>query len=133
MANEKLGQRIRSIRKHKERSLRSVAVEAQVSIAYLSKIEHDEANPTLDVLERLAKVLDLSLEEMTTGLEANVDHLQDMPESLREFIDEYQGKFNELLEPDWQKMLLSIRLRGRYPEKSEDWLMIFLETRRALG
>ena len=133
MANEKLGQKIRSIRKHKERTLRSVAAEAQVSIAYLSKIEHDEANPTLEVLERLAKVLGLSLEEMTTGLDANVDHLHDMPESLREFIDEYQGKFNELLEPDWQKMLLSIRLRGRYPEKSEDWLMIFLETRRALG
>lgn len=132
MQIEKLGERIRRIRKEHGLSLRSSASRAQISVAYLSKIEHDEANPTVDVLERLANTFGMSLEELTTGVRAETDHSQDLPESLRRFIEENADKYQELLDPDWQRMLASIRLRGRYPEKSEDWLVIFINTRRAL-
>jgi transcriptional regulator with XRE-family HTH domain len=132
MQIEKLGERIRRIRKEHGLSLRASASRAQISVAYLSKIEHDEANPTVDVLERLANTFGMSLEELTTGVRAETNHSHDLPESLRRFIEENADKYQELLDPDWQRMLASIRLRGRYPEKSEDWLVIFINTRRAL-
>ena len=68
MSTKTLGQRLHLIRKEQNLSMRSVARMAKISVAYLSKIEHDEANPTVDVLERLAKVLGLSLEELTVDL-----------------------------------------------------------------
>lgn len=131
MSTKTLGQRLHLIRKEQNLSMRSVARMAEISVAYLSKIEHDEANPTVDVLERLAKVLDLSLEELVDVGEESSSK-QDQPESLKKFISEYKDKYNELNQHDWQKMLCNIRLRGQYPENTEDWLMIFLDIKRAL-
>lgn len=131
MVSENLGQRIRKIRKEKKMSLSAVSKQAEISVAYLSKIERDEANPTVEVLERLAEVLQMTLDEIAAGLRSDSYSLEDLPETLRQFIEEYGDKFAELKDPDWQRMLSSVRLRGRYPEKSDDWLMIFLEARRA--
>ncbi|MBO1050716.1 MULTISPECIES: helix-turn-helix domain-containing protein [Nostocales] len=132
MSTKTLGQRLHLIRKEQNLSMRSVARMAEISVAYLSKIEHDEANPTVDVLERLAKVLGLSLEELTVDVGRESSPKQDQPESLQNFINEYKDKYTELNQQDWQKMLCNIRLRGQYPENTEDWLMIFLDIRRAL-
>ncbi|HEY9877916.1 MAG TPA: helix-turn-helix transcriptional regulator [Leptolyngbyaceae cyanobacterium] len=128
---ESLGARVRRIRKDKRLPLRVVASQADISVAYLSKIERNEANPTIDVLERLVGVFNMTLNELTAGLKTTTELAEDMPESLKQFIYEYKDKFPHLLEPDWQNMLLGVRLRGRYPTRSEDWLMIFLEAQRA--
>jgi transcriptional regulator with XRE-family HTH domain len=132
MSTKTLGQRLHLIRKEQNLSMRSVARMAEISVAYLSKIEHDEANPTVDVLERLAKVLGLSLEELTVDVGRESSPKQNQPESLHNFISEYKDKYTELNQQDWQKMLCNIRLRGQYPENTEDWLIIFLDIRRAL-
>jgi len=113
--------------------MRSVASIAGVSVAYLSKIEHDEANPTLDILEKLAKALGVARKDLTDGDAPSAD--LDMPESLKLFIE--KNKDNEeykdqLADPDMQKILKGVRLRGRYPAKESDWLMIFLNIRKAL-
>jgi ribosomal protein S19E (S16A) len=58
-----------------------------------------------------------------------------MPESLKQFIKNNKDKAeykDHLTDPDMQKILKGVRLRGKYPEKEEDWLMIFLNIRRAL-
>ncbi|MFN4797446.1 MAG: helix-turn-helix domain-containing protein [Pseudanabaena sp.] len=125
-----IGRRLRQARKEQKLSLRSASEMAEISVAYLSKIENDEANPTLEILERLAVVLKMRLDELTASSNAS-DFGNNMPESLKSFIDDYKERFNELNQPDWQNLLKNVRLRGRYPQKSEDWLTIFLDARRA--
>lgn len=131
MDSESLGQRIRRIRKEKALPLRMVSGRAGISVAYLSKIERDEANPTIDVLTQVAGVLQVNLDELAVGAYSQDSFSEKLPESLESFIKEYAAQYPELKEADWQKMLSSVRLRGRYPEESDDWLMIFLEARRA--
>lgn len=128
----RIGQRLHQIRTEKELSMRAVARMADISVAYLSKIEHDEANPTLEVLERLARVLGLELNELG-GPAGDLPLTVDSPDSFQNFVEEYGEKYEELGDPDWRRMLLSVRLHGRYPQKSEDWLMLFLGIRRALS
>jgi transcriptional regulator with XRE-family HTH domain len=129
---ENLGSRMRRIRKEQKLPLRAVADKTDISVAYLSKIERNEANPTVEILQRLARVYKMTLNELSIGIEARSEVIdEDMPDSLRKFITDYKDKFPNLSEPDWQRMLLGVRLRGRYPERSDDWLMIFLEAKRA--
>ncbi|MFN5954456.1 MAG: helix-turn-helix domain-containing protein [Dolichospermum sp.] len=132
MSTKTLGQRLHLIRKEQNLSMRSLARMAEISVAYLSKIEHDEANPTVDVLERLAKVLGLSLEELTVDVGEESSSKQDQPVSLQTFINKYKHIHPELQERDLQKILCNIRLRGQYPENPEDWLMIFIGIKKAL-
>jgi transcriptional regulator with XRE-family HTH domain len=123
---------MRRIRKEQKLPLRAVADKTDISVAYLSKIERNEANPTVEILQRLARVYKMTLNELSIGIEARSEVIdEDMPDSLRKFITDYKDKFPNLSEPDWQRMLLGVRLRGRYPERSDDWLMIFLEAKRA--
>ncbi|WP_276956321.1 helix-turn-helix domain-containing protein [Allomeiothermus silvanus] len=126
-----LGERLRTMRKEKGLSLRRASEEAGISVAYLSRLEGDDANPTLEVLERLAKLYGVPLEELTAGTRETSRPLQLVP-ALVEFLKAYEDSFPELKDPDWRRTLSNIRLRGRYPEKKEDWLSLFLELRRAL-
>lgn len=126
-----LGERLRTLRKDKGLSLRRAAEGADISVAYLSRLEANDANPTLEVLEKLAKLYGVPLEELTAGTHETSRPLQLAP-ALVEFLKAYEDSFPELKDPDWQRTLSNIRLRGRYPEKKEDWLSLFLELRRAL-
>lgn len=134
MPQDTLGKRLYKIRTEQKLSMRSVASIAGVSVAYLSKIEHDEANPTLDILEKLAKALAVSLNDLTNSAEQSMDSLLNMPESLKQFIENNKDRpgYKDLLDPDMQKILKGVRLRGKYPENQDDWNIIFLNIRRAL-
>lgn len=126
-----LGERLRTMRKEKGLSLRRAAEGAEISVAYVSRLEANDANPTLEVLEKLAKLYGVPLEELTAGTRETSSPLQLAP-ALVEFLKAYEDSFPELKDPDWQRTLSNLRLRGRYPEKKEDWLSLFLELRRAL-
>lgn len=127
-----IGQRLNQIRSGQYISMRSVAKKAGLSPAYLGKIERDEANPTIDVLERLADVLSVNLDVLTLGV-GNDNGKGKKPASLINFLTEYSKAYPELNDPDMQHLLNGICLRGRYPQTSEDWLLIFLNIRRALN
>lgn len=126
-----LGERLRTMRKERQLSLRKAAEGAGISVAYLSRLEGNDANPTLDILENLARLYQVTLEELTAGTRETSATPQLAP-ALEEFLASYQGSFPELADPDWQRMLSGIRLRGRYPENRDDWLSLFLELKRAL-
>lgn len=127
-----IGQRIHNIRKEKNLSLRGLASKAEISVAYLTKIEKDESSPTIEVLERFADAFNMTVHELTAVVEEAPPKLA-MPESLSAFIESYQDKFAELKDADWQRTLAQVRLRGQYPKHAEDWLPIFASVRRALG
>ncbi len=61
-----VGERIKKHRINKNISITELAVKANVSKSYLSYIERGlQKNPSLQVLSRLAKTLNVSLEELT--------------------------------------------------------------------
>jgi transcriptional regulator with XRE-family HTH domain len=62
-----LGVRLRTMRKEKGLTLRRAADGAGISVIYLAHLEADVAEPALEVLEKLAKLYDVPLEELTAG------------------------------------------------------------------
>lgn len=53
-----IGRNIVSLRRSKGISQEALALFSGMSVSYLRLIEHGEANPTIDALERLADTLD---------------------------------------------------------------------------
>ncbi|AFZ67178.1 helix-turn-helix domain-containing protein [Deinococcus peraridilitoris] len=132
MLDSTFGQRLRQFRVERNKSMREAAREADISVTYLSKLESDEGNPTLDVLIKLANLYGVTLEDLTAGLTGEHSTVN-LDVALARFINEYGEKFPELHDRDWQNMLNGIRLRGRRPEEPDDWLTIFVDLRRALA
>ena len=63
-ARELVAWNIRRIRVHREISAEILAADAGVDRAYMSQIERGIANPTIDVLERIATVLHVEMVEL---------------------------------------------------------------------
>lgn len=122
-----LGQKVHQIRKQRQLSIRAAANQSDMSIAYLSKIENNEANPTIDALERLAYTFKVNVNELMPGTIQSISSL-----TLTNFISLYKETFPELEQQEWQKILNGITIRGRYPKSNDDWLMIFLAIRKSL-
>ena len=64
-----LGARIRTLRKSKEPKMTStdLAKRADISQSYVIEIESGKKNPSLEVLSRIARALDISLPEILSG------------------------------------------------------------------
>ncbi len=67
--NKQLGMRIKYLRKLKRMSQEDLALEAEVNKNYLSDLERGERNPTLKILEKIARALDINLQELFKGIE----------------------------------------------------------------
>ena len=65
-----LGMRIRYIRKQKGMSQLDLALEAEVNKNYISDLERGRRNPSILVLEKIAKALDVSLEILFQGIQS---------------------------------------------------------------
>ena len=65
---KKLGKRLRALREERGWSQEEFADRAGLHRTYVSAVERGVRNPTLSVLERLAKALGVSIEEMVKGL-----------------------------------------------------------------
>jgi len=60
------GRNIRRLRLERELSQEALAAEAGIAMRHLGRIERGQANPTLDVLEKIAGVLGVSPLELVT-------------------------------------------------------------------
>lgn len=67
---QQLGMRIKYLRKRKLWSQEDLALEADINKNYLSDLERGTRNPTLKVLEKLAIAFEISISELTKGLES---------------------------------------------------------------
>ena len=67
--NKQLGKRIKYLRSLKKWSQEDLALEANVNKNYLSDLERGERNPTVKILEKIAKALAISLEELFKGIQ----------------------------------------------------------------
>ncbi len=61
---EKLGSRIRQLRKQQQLSQEELAAKAQVDLTSISEIESGLRNPSLKTLHKIARALNVSLAEL---------------------------------------------------------------------
>lgn len=62
--NEKLGKRIREIRKAKKMSQEELAYQSKTDYSYLNEIEAGKRNPSVKRINEIAKVLGVSIKEL---------------------------------------------------------------------
>lgn len=66
--NKQLGMRIKYLRSLRKWSQEDLALEANVNKNYLSDLERGERNPTIKVLEKIARAFGISLSELFKGI-----------------------------------------------------------------
>jgi transcriptional regulator with XRE-family HTH domain len=138
------GARLRAARQGAGLTLREVAQPSGLSLNYLSDLERDVlSNPALEKLRALALTLDLSIDDLL-GLPASEHNTPDVSAELSKFLesDEFRtavaGEARRwkadaaLLTESWTRALAGIRVHGRAPRHSIDYLFVFEAARRAL-
>ncbi len=68
-----LGMRIRYLRKKKGLSQEDLALDSGVNKNYLSDLERGMRNPTINVLEKIANTLEVTLSELFMGIQSFED------------------------------------------------------------
>ena len=68
-----LGMRIRYLRKQKNMSQEDLALECGINKNYLSDLERGTRNPTVKVMEKIAKALEIDLSTLFKGIESFED------------------------------------------------------------
>lgn len=76
------GNIIRDIRKHRNLSLQELAQKTELSVSYLSEIERNKKQPSLETIEKIANALNISKE----GLLVNSNSASEQPTTLGEKI-----------------------------------------------
>ena len=66
--NKQLGARIRYLRQQKNWSMEDLALEAGINRNYLCDLERGSRNPTVLVLNKIAKALDINLSTLFEGI-----------------------------------------------------------------
>ena len=66
--NKQLGYRIRYLRNQKGMSIEALALEAEINRNYLGDLERGTRNPTVVVLNKIAKALGVSLSVLFEGI-----------------------------------------------------------------
>ena len=66
--NKQLGARIRYLRTQKNMTIEDLALEAEINRNYLSDLERGTRNPTVVVLNKIAKALEINLSTLFEGI-----------------------------------------------------------------
>ena len=66
--NKQLGYRIRYLRQQKGMSIEALALEADINRNYLGDLERGMRNPTLIILNKIAKALNIDLPTLFEGI-----------------------------------------------------------------
>jgi transcriptional regulator with XRE-family HTH domain len=66
---EKVGQRIRSLRKELNLSQEALALKSEVDRTYMTDVENGRRNVSLEILERIIKALEVSFTEFFNAKE----------------------------------------------------------------
>jgi transcriptional regulator with XRE-family HTH domain len=133
-----VGARIHNLRTAQGKGLADIGAATGLSKGYLSELENaDDTNPTLDVLQRIAGALDVTIADLVGGpqvrpVAADPRLLDDLPEGLRQFakVRKAEGNPLEAAEIVW---LASAQYRGRRPVTKEDFAFLFGSLRRTVS
>jgi transcriptional regulator with XRE-family HTH domain len=116
-----LGRRIREERVKAGLSIQQLADLAGLTKAYVLRVETETANPSMDVVARIADALDLTIADLVGGpVIRYVGDESEVSSSLRAFAEQAR------LSSHGVKMLASIRWReGEQPRTTERWQYVY--------
>ena len=118
---EALGRRIRAERVKARLSIQQLADLAGLTKAYVLRVETETANPSMDVVARIAEALDLTIADLVGGpVIRYVGDESEVSPSLRAFAEQARLSSSSV------KMLASIRWReGEQPRTTERWQYVY--------
>jgi len=126
-----LAERFRELRKERGWRLKDVAEVTGLSIPYLSDLERDRTNPSLETLRTLAEAYEMTVHDLMAPVDFYGQRTAAaLPRGLAELLDD--PVLGAELTPDWVETLSRIELRGKRPENKRDWYEIYLHLRRVL-
>lgn len=133
-----VGSNIRRIRQDARLSQEELAEAAGINRTYLSQLENGRSSPTLDVLERIARALDVPISALI--VDSRVAHEpQPLYESasdeitypgLREFLEDERTRLLMNPTPDEISLLKSIRFLNRFSPSKDLFIEVLLDYRR---
>ncbi len=126
----RLGKRLRGLRKERNLTLNDLGQKADLSVPYLSNIELGKVTPSIDMLQKIASVYNMTVKDILTDVEElgiSLDKIY--PDGFKDFLEEYGDEIDE----DWKDLLLGIALRGKRPSSKREWVEIYLHLSRILN
>lgn len=116
-----IGRRVREEREKAGLSLAQLAARSGLTKAYLVRLENQAANPSIEVLGRIAEALDLTIADLVGGpVIRYVGDEEEVPASLRSFAEQAHLSTSDLM------MLASIRWReGERPQTVDRWEYVY--------
>lgn len=116
-----LSRRVREQREKAGLSLAQLAAASGLTKAYLVRLENKAANPSVEVLGRIAEALDLTIADLVGGpVIRYVGDDSDVSPSLRAFADQARLTSRDVA------MLASIKWRdGEQPRTAERWQYVY--------
>jgi transcriptional regulator with XRE-family HTH domain len=126
-----LAERFRELRKERGWRLKDVAEVTGLSIPYLSDLERDRTNPSLETLRTLATAYGMTVHDLIGPVDFYGERTPAaLPRGLAELLED--PALGAELTPDWVETLSRIELRGKRPESKHDWYEIYLHLKRVL-
>ena len=127
-----LGQRLKQIRLDHKLNQGEVGKVANLSVPYLSDMENDKVNPSVDTIRKIAESYDIALSDLLVGVGTKQldKSTSGMPESFKAFL--LTDDLSDEVTGDWSGLLLSIHLRGVRPKHKRDWMSLYFLLRRIL-
>ncbi|WP_289146750.1 helix-turn-helix transcriptional regulator [uncultured Megamonas sp.] len=93
-----IGERIKNLRISRKISARQLAIKCNVSPAQISMIESSSTNPSLDLLERICNILDISLSDFFIDKQQSLSATQiELMNLSKELSDEQISKIIEVI------------------------------------
>ena len=128
----KLGERLRSIRKEHKLTLKGLSQRADLSVPYLSDLERGIVNPSIETLQKVAKVYNITVKDMFSGVEelGELTHVT-YPKEFEAFLKD--PEYSQEISDDWKELLMRINLRGQRPSSKREWVELYLYLKRILS
>lgn len=131
------GNRLKTLRRRAEMSQEELADRAGINRSYLSMIENGHSSPTMDVVQKLAQGLGVSLWTLISEVEGrhftyDTDDEFEMYPGLRELLESEEDIL--LMNPSVEEieLLKGLRFKGNYQPSKRFFIEALLDYRRSL-
>jgi len=130
--NISVGKKVRALRIEKNISLPELAESAGVSKGFLSQLENDEqSNPSLDTLNKVAKVLDVTLAALLE--KGSVKSKRVIPEEIDPALKEFIQERHASKQPVDQDILQALYAVQHRKQSKTDWAWLYESIKRGLN
>ncbi|MDE0087572.1 MAG: XRE family transcriptional regulator, partial [Candidatus Poribacteria bacterium] len=104
-----------------------------LSVPYLSDMERDVVNPSVETLQKIAKAYSMTVKDLFSGVEELGESTRTTyPTGFEAFLMDFESSYGTIND-DWKELLLKINFRGRRPSSQTEWLELYLSLKRILS